>query len=227
MYVSVIIKPNQHVFIAGRTGSGKTYLVRKYLAGYENVVVLDTKGTTVWPEIPGTRWEERDNGPKPKGYLYEAGKEFTLVTRLKDLPMARTPKIMYRPVWEEMTPEFYDKFFKWCYQRRNTIVWVDEAMSVSPNPFKIPDYYKAILTRGRELNVAVWSLTQRPTGIAQVIISEATHIFCFDLNMPQDREKLAEISGAYEFEEPPGKYKFWYFFVESDRAVLAQLVERK
>jgi len=219
------ILPNQHVFVAGRTGSGKTYLARKYLAGFKNVVVLDTKGTTVWPEIAGTRWEEKDE--TRKGKLYEAGKLFTLVTRLKDLALVKTPYIMYRPVWEEMNQEYYNAFFEWCYKRRNCVVWVDEAMSVSPNPFRIPDFYKAILTRGRELNVAVWSLSQRPAGIAQVIISEATHVFAFDLNMDQDRDKLANVTGTEEFLEKPGKYNFWYFFVESDRAVLARLTERR
>lgn len=205
--MSVVIKPNQHVFVAGRTGSGKTFLARKYLAGYRNVVVLDTKGTTNWPEIPPD--------------------EITLVRNIKYLPAATTPKIIYRPVWEEMDGQYYNEFFRWCYRRRNTVVWVDEAMSVSPSPFKIPDYYKAILTRGRELNVAVWSLTQRPSGIAQVIISESTHFFVFDLNMPQDRDKLAEVTGATEFLDKPGKYKFWYFHVEQDHAVKAQLVERQ
>jgi hypothetical protein len=209
--VAVVIKPSEHVFIAGRTGSGKTYLARKYLARYPYVVALDTKGTLVWPEVP----EE----------------ELTLVTRLADLGGAKTPRIIYRPVWEEMELEFYNEFFRWCYIRGNTIVWVDEAMSVCPNPMKIPDYYKAILTRGRELKVAVWSLTQRPSGIPQVIMSESTHFFIFDLNMPQDREKLAEVTGAAELLEKPstryGKYSFWYYHVERDRAVPARLVERK
>ena len=38
-----IIPANEHVFIAGRTGSGKTFMARKYLANYTNVVAIDTK----------------------------------------------------------------------------------------------------------------------------------------------------------------------------------------
>lgn len=208
--MAVVIKPSEHVFIAGRTGSGKTFLARKYLNRYKNVVALDTKGTLVWPEVP----EE----------------ELTLVTRLADLGGVKTPKIIYRPDWQEIELEFYNEFFRWCYMRGNTIVWIDEAMSVCPNPMRIPDYYKAILTRGRELQVAAWSLTQRPSGIPQVIMSEATHFFVFDLNMPQDRAKLAEVTGAEELLEKPstkyGDYSFWYYNVNRDRAVPARLVER-
>jgi DNA helicase HerA-like ATPase len=203
----VIIPANEHVFIPGKTGTGKTFLARKYLAGYENVVAIDTKGMLDWPEIPR--------------------RELTIVTRLKDLPEVETKKIIYRPVWQEMTQEIFNEFFKWCYLRRNTIVWIDEAMSITPSPFKIPDYYKAILTRGRERNTSVWSLTQRPSGIAQVIMSEATHFFVFDLNLPQDREKLVEVTGAPELSKKPGKYIFWYFHVEKETAWKAKLVQRK
>lgn len=209
--MAVIIKPTEHVFIAGRTGSGKTFLARKYLNRYKNVVALDTKGTLQWPEVPD--------------------EELTLVSRLADLGGAKTPKIIYRPSWEEMEVDFYNEFFRWCYMRGNTIVWIDEAMSVCPNPHKIPDYYKAVLTRGRELQVAAWSLSQRPSGIPQVIMSEATHFFVFDLNMPQDREKLVEVTGAMELMKKPstqyGEYAFWYYNVNRDRAVPARLVERK
>lgn len=197
------IKPTQHTFIAGRTGSGKTVLVRNYLAGYDNVICLDTKGTTIWPEVDQA--------------------ELTLARSWNELMRAKTPKVIYRPAWEEMNPETYHEFFKWIYLRMNTIVWVDEAMSVTPNPSVIPEYYKAILTRGRERETAVWSLTQRPTGIHQIIISESSHIFSFDLNMPQDREKIAKVTGAPEFLEKPGKFMFWHYYVENEHATLATL----
>lgn len=216
-----VIQPNEHVFVPGRTGSGKTWLARKYLANYKNVVVIDTKGELKWPEIPGTKW----SGNKlANNYKQD---NLTLVETLGELQDVRTPKIIYRPSWDELNDEYFNLFFKWCYQRRNTIVWIDEAMSISPNPHKIPEYYKAILTRGRERNTAVWSLTQRPSGIAQVIISESTHFFVFDLNLTADRDKLVDLTGATEIYDKPGKYHFWYFHVEQEKAFKAKLVERR
>lgn len=207
MSKKVYIKPNEHVAVVGRTGSGKTWLARKYLAGYRNVVVLDTKGTFEWPEVPE---EER-----------------TLVRRLADLETVQTPKIIYRPDFEELEEEYYNAFFRWSYLRRNTIVLIDEAMSVAPNPFRIPDYYKAILTRGRELDVAAWSLTQRPSGIPGVILSESTHFFVYDLNLSSDRDKMVTITGMEELSRRPGKYRFWYYKMGEDQAILARLVERR
>lgn len=205
----LIIKPDEHVFIAGQTGTGKTQLGKKYLAGYENVVALDTKGTLTWPEVPS--------------------KDLALVTTINELDKVPQKKIIYRPSFEELTLEVYDQFFKWCYYRGNTIVWVDELMGVCPSPFKMPDYYKAILTRGRELYVSVWSMTQRPSGIPALAMSESSHIFTFLLNMPQDREKIAQASGCREFLIPPGKkrdYVFWYYNFDMDRPVRAKLVEK-
>lgn len=227
--MGIAIKPSESVFIAARTGGGKTFIARKYLAGYQNVVCLDTKGTTVWPEVPGTIW---DLGTKdePKFKLKEPGENLSMVFHLADLPKIKTPKIIYRPVFEELTPDFYEEFFKWCYKRQNCIVWVDEAMSVSPTPYKIPEYYKAILTRGRERRTSVWSLTQRPSGIAQVIISESIHFFVFDLNLEQDRDKMASVTGCDEFMEKPGKTKgipnFWYFNANGEVATKSYMVER-
>ncbi len=192
-----LIKANEHVFVAGRTGSGKTFLAKKFLAQYPNVVVLDTKGMLDWNEL--------------------LPEEKTIVTSLAKIGEAKTDKIIYKPRWQEMDFEVYNRFFKWVYQRKNTIVWVDEVMAVCPNPFKIPDFYKAILTRGRELNIAVWSLTQRPSGIPQIVISEATHLFIFDLNMEQDRNKLTEITGYDEFETRPGKFHFWYADIREEK----------
>lgn len=221
------INNTQHVFTAGRTGSGKTFLARKYLAGFNHVVCLDTKGTTIWPEIPGSEWDEK------KKILVNESENISLVTHLADLMKVKTPKIIYRPVFEELKPEYYDEFFRWCYRRRNCTVWVDEVMSICPNPHRIPEYYKGILTRGRELNVSVWSLTQRPSGIPQVVISESTHFFVFDLNLLQDRDKLADLTGAYELEEKPGNIKlkgktipcFWYYNVNREHAEKAYLKE--
>jgi len=208
---SKYIKINQSVFIAGRTGCGKTYLAKKYLANYPFVVALDTKGMLKWEEVPK--------------------KDLTIVTNLADLPKATTPKIIYRPSFTEMNLESYNEFFKWVYFRENCIVWVDEVMGVCPNSSKIPEYYKAILTRGREKNTACWSLTQRPLTIPAVVISESLHVFVFQLNMEQDREKIANITGYNEFKRPPqAKFQFWYLDLTGDEVnspVLGILDEKK
>jgi hypothetical protein len=45
------------------------------------------------------------------------------------------------------------------------------------------------------LGVEVWSATQRPANIPLVAISEAEHVYCFRLQLPQDRSRIEEITG--------------------------------
>lgn len=187
----VVVKPEDRVVDTGMTGSGKTFAARFFLSFYEHVVALDLKHSLQWPEVPK--------------------KELTIVRRLQDLPSVKTPKIIYRPDFTEMNLACYNAFYKWIYERRNCIVWTDEVMMVCPNPMIIPDYFRAIITQGRELGIGCWNLTQRPSGIPQLILSEAEHYMVFDLNLPVDRKKLTEITGMVELMQKPGWHNFWYY----------------
>lgn len=198
-----VIRLDEHVFDTGRTGTGKTFLWRKYLAGEKYVVVHDTKGTSDWPEVPKN--------------------DISVVKHLADLGRVDTPKIIYRPTWEECNLPYYAAFYEWVYRRRFCRVVIDELMSVCPSPFIMPDYLKAIYTRGRELHVTAWGCTQRPTGIPQIAISEATHLFIFDLNLPQDRTKLVEVTGIPRLIRRPGKRNFWYLRMGEEEAIKATL----
>lgn len=205
-----IVKRGEHVFVAGGTGSGKTFLAAEYLRPYNNVIVLDTKGM----------FENWDN---------LADNEITFTERLTDLPKIKTPKIVYRPVFQELTQESFNKFFAWIYQRRNTICLIDEAMQVSPSPSILPEWLRGCLQRGRQLDIGIWSLTQRPKTISPLLISEATHIFTFRLNLDQDREKLVEVSGCKEFYTKPELHSFWYLnmFRDSQTVKKGKLIMKK
>lgn len=188
------IRNDEHVFIAGMTGSGKTFLAYNYLPGVNKpVFVLDTKGLFDWPQIP-------DN-------------KKIIIRQLQELPdaAARFDRVIYRPIWEELDPAFYNEFFRYCYMLEHNTVVVDEVMQVCPNPARIPEWYKGILTRGRELDVNVWSLTQRPATIPVVIYSEATHWFIFKLNSAKDRQRLAEFTGYDKFNSIIPKHVFLYY----------------
>lgn len=174
-------------------------LVYYYLSGFEHVRVLDIKGMF--------------NPSK-----FTPDEDIAIVTNFADLSKAADEKnyIIYRPNFEEMESAYYDEFFKWCYFSGNCTVCVDEVMAVYDNPHKILPFHKGILTRGRELNVNIFNLTQRPSGVPQMIISEATHFFVFNLNLEVDRLKVANLTGQPDILDQPGKYIFWYYNFEMD-----------
>jgi hypothetical protein len=195
------IKNNEHVFTCGMTGSGKSVLNKVYLAGYPNVICLDTKGDVEWDE---------------------AG-DIPIFDELADLIKFGEGKAIYRPRFEELNTEYYEKFFEWVYYRMNTIVWIDEIMSISDNAHYIPKYAKAILTRGRSRNTAIWGATQRPKTIPLVYMSEASHFFIFRLNLEADRKRVMEIIPHEEINQMIPPFKFWYYNHRLETPIKAQL----
>ena len=75
------IPPNKHVFVAGMTGTGKSYLAERYLTGYEYVVKLDTKDET----------DERLSEGKSAWYGLEIHKDFEIVRNFDDLEVTSSP----------------------------------------------------------------------------------------------------------------------------------------
>src|SRR6266576_348530 len=91
----------------GQTGSGKTTLAEHICRLRPYVVVLDSKGTVDW-----------------SGYQ--------LHRTLGTLVQSTAPKLIYRPIYDELTnDETIDLFFNWVYQRKNTTLYVDEIYSVA------------------------------------------------------------------------------------------------
>lgn len=195
------IGTDEHTLVVGMTGSGKSYFCETYLKGYPHVIKLDTKG----------EYFERKKAGLNAWAGLEEGKDFVMVEHITELAQVTTPKIIYCPDFEEQEPEYYDEFFRFCYMRENTIIWVDELMSISTASF-YPKWLRACMTRGRSKNVSVWACTQRPLDIPSIVPSNTTHFICYDLMLEQDRKKMSDITGAPEFRNrPKGKYHFWYF----------------
>ncbi|MED1170207.1 ATP-binding protein [Bacillus paranthracis] len=207
------IPTDQHVFIAGKTGSGKSFLAEVYLAGYDHVIMLDTKGQSL---------ERRKKGENLWDGLKE-GKDFVLVETLEEVAEARTKKIIYCPIPEEQDEEHYDALMKWVYERENTILWIDELMQVCPSPSKYPYHMKHLYQRGRFVDSVVWACTQRPATIPSDIMSNSTHFFIFDLNKVADRKRVADDLGSDMFMDKPGYRNFWYMRDSDDEPVRATL----
>ena len=162
----------ERAMFVGQTGSGKTTLARVLLETRRYVVVLDNKGMLKWPD-------------------YHVHKT------LDDLAKDKHPRLIYRPSWVESTdPIAVEDFFAWVYLRRHCTCYIDELMSLDQRGGdNYPPHFGACLTRGRELGIELWSATQRPKRVPQVSISEAEHVYAFHLKLPQDRDRVAELTG--------------------------------
>jgi len=211
--VSVHIGTDEHVFVAGQTGTGKSFLAEIYLAGFEHVIKLDTKGEVY----------ERRKKKEPIWRGLTENKDYTVIENLSQIEDVETKKIIYAPAFEEQESEFYDALMKYVYERENTILWIDELMSVADSPIRYPKYLRALMTRGRSKNAVVWALTQRPMDIPSIVLANTTHYFVFDMQLPQDRKKIAEATGCPEFLDKPNHRNFWYFKNGDQHPILATL----
>lgn len=162
--------PTDRAAFVGQTGSGKTTLAEYVCSLKPYVVALDPKGMLNW-----------------RGY--------ELHSTLDSLTQSAAPKLIYRPVYDELQdPETMDLFFQWVYRRRNTALYVDEIYAVAKGDV-YPWHFGACLTRGREVGVTVYTATQRPARVPQIVFSESEHVYCFFLKMPRDRDRMDEMAG--------------------------------
>ena len=208
------IPTNKHVLVCGMTGTGKSFLCEQYLSRYDYVVKLDTKDETTERQLAGvSAWDG-----------LEENKDFTIVRNIDLLDDVETKKIIYAPPYDEQNEETFNRFFKWCFDRGNTIVWVDELMSIG-TVHRYPKELGRLMTQARSKNVALWCCTQRPSGIPNIVPANCSYFFVFDMALPQDRKKLVEVTGMMEMYELPTGYNFWYYKMGERQAVKGILVK--
>lgn len=179
--------------LVGQTGSGKTTLARYLLNHRRYKVVADYKGRIDWPE-------------------------YKTYTTLSKLVSAREDSLLYRPSYaESQDEETQNKFWEWIYRRGGTTVYADETTAFAHGDI-FPYHYGACLVRGRELGIELWSSTQRPTRVPQVMLSESEHYYVFKLKLPQDRERVEAFSGISRREilELPKQY---FLYARQDSGV--------
>lgn len=204
--VDLQIASNERVFLAGRTGSGKTFLARHLLAKSTRLVVLDPKGTLgrdMAPEWNLTDWSEK--GAK----LLERGEPCRL----------RVPA----PLDGNWAP------YLWAvYRAGGVTLYVDEMYGVVPPGKVAPEPLLACYTRGRELRVGVFAASQRPSWVPLVAMSEADWFFVFRLTLDEDRKRLASFMGASVMQPITDRYGFMTYHPEWDEPIYTpQLVVRK
>jgi energy-coupling factor transporter ATP-binding protein EcfA2 len=182
------IPPRDRVVVVGRTQSGKSTLARALTAGYQSQVVID---------------------PKHREELARSHTVYDVAGFVQLYPH-RARRIVYRPDPEARTPDDVDQVIRRILAYGQTAIVVHEAMLYASPAWILPAYKRAIVT-GAELGIPVWSCTQRPTGVHNVVLSEAEHVFLFDLHLPSDREKMAGIVGVNALEVPNRPFAFGYY----------------
>ena len=208
-----VIPSNKHVLVCGTTGTGKSYFCEHYIrASYKYVVKLDTKD-----EVSERRMEGR-----PVWEGLEEGKDVTVCHKLEELDDCETDKIIFCPDFYDQTIEMFETFFNWVFARQNTVLWIDELMSIGTAQ-AYPRALGRIMQQGRSKNVGVFACTQRPSGIPSIVPANASYFVIYAMPLPQDRKKVMEVSGMPELYEMPDGHNFWFYKVGDKKPSMCKL----
>lgn len=183
------IKSNQHLFIAGRTRSGKTVLIRTLLPSLPRVIYHDRKF---------------ENADLLTSY------HFSLCNNPSEVIQAlnnNIKRILYQPHNPDNSD--FDELCKIVFNVGNITLVCDESAALF-EVHKAPLWAKELIRLGSQRGIGVWLLTQRPRGIDNVCISESTYIISFRLNMKPDRDKIVETCGS-EVQEPLRTLPLYHF----------------
>jgi hypothetical protein len=165
---------HDRVFIAGRTGSGKSELINVLFSGFAcQRLLVDTKDEF---DIPG-------------------------VERVRDVAAIDWSEPIIHYVDSSSQAGEFDELFEACLRRRHLVVAVHELADLCEHsPGRTPRAVNAYITKGRAHGLGLLGGSQRPVNIPRTARTEVQHVFAFVPPMdPDDRPVIARMM---ELEEP-------------------------
>ena len=191
------IARNDRAFFCGATGSGKTTLAKALLWGQRHVIVLDPKRDFFLPQAAGAVTIDLARNP-------DKARQFVL-------DWEGPGPLIIQPGLEILNEPFaLDWVFEWVFGRRNTLIYVDEASTIT-NGANIGKGHAACIQLGRSRGIGTWHATQRPVNVPRVLLTEAEHIFRFRLRHPADQQRIADVSDPVTLSREPEPQQFWYY----------------
>jgi|SRR5579884_2108912 len=189
--------------LVGKTGSGKSTTARVLASQFTLSwpgIVLDTKPTAVW-----RGWGLIGRTPDEALELLDAGYR----------------RVVYRPAYEDKTPEALDYFlhlcFEWAKDNGPLLVILDEVTHVSAGAYPTRGVSEC-LGEGREYGLTMLNCTQRPAFINGKFYTETERFYVHRLRAPKDRQRINEHLG---YDLPMAeRYRFWYYDESREEAPL-------
>jgi hypothetical protein len=194
----------QRVAIIGRTGSGKTQAGIWHLSGQKfdrkPWLVINTKGDPLINDISTMP------GVTNCDLNASVGKRGIYV-------------VQPRPDQKDEL----DKFLWRIWARGNCGIYIDEGYMVTGI-----DSFDAMLTQGRSKHIPMIVLSQRPVWMSRFVFSEADFYQLFNLNLLDDRRKMAEYIRELDPEyHLPEYHSVWYDVAEDHVIQFAPVPSRE
>lgn len=99
-------------------------------------------------------------------------------------------------------------------RQRNRLIVVDEYKHCVDSARRAGYGIEGVHLRGRGLNVGMIGQTQEPVDIPRQLLSQAAHVFLFDLSYPTDIKYVRSLYPDYD--RPPHTHGFFHAYIDGD-----------
>ena len=184
-------KQRKITLVVGKTGYGKSFIVKDAINRLDRVVIFDTLGE------------------------YNNYEDFTVVTTLKDLHKELLQK--YEDTYMQIIcryteQEQYETALAMCYMVGNLTVVIEEISNFS-NAHALSPILEKIVRFGRHRDMSIIGITQRFSDIGLLLRNNLDMLVCFNLTAPNDINYLREIEFIGDNADSVPKLKRYQFLV--------------
>jgi energy-coupling factor transporter ATP-binding protein EcfA2 len=167
------IDPSERWLFLGKTGSGKTELVKYFLREVSKlypVVIVD----------PNELWLGKGKGRNPKEWATK-----------KELGSIDKPRLVttFNPKWKvqciQPDEQELDLLESLCYdvmKKEDMFIYFDETEGIATATY-VPKFIRVLWKRGRAHHVGAWAATQVPKGIPKIFKSQAEHFITLKVGL--------------------------------------------
>lgn len=203
MPARVHVRSDERLVVTGATGTGKTTFCRALLLPRiprtHCFVAVDPKRDSNWRHLKDVRvgWGGVDLKPGPQAF--------------------RWPSIRSE---DDGSGEFlakdrnFNRLLRAIWARGNVIMLVDETSALFPAPHTMTGMMGRLIREGRQRNIGIWWLVQRPAQLPQIILTEAEAWAVFTLRRALDRKTAADFMGdevAAPLPQEEGRSHFFWW----------------
>jgi len=212
--MNIVPEIGKHGLAVGKNGSGKTTTVASLIVPASQVypvLVIDSKGDGSLEQLPGAR----------------------VVTLPKDIEFDGLE--IYKPEGLLNTSDYLDGVLQLAYEtKRSMYVYIDEMYQVCSRPQPSLGLSNLLMrgrhrsVNGRPVRMSTLMSSQRPSWIPRHCGTEATYFYVHDLALPDDRKRMAELTGMPSLAMQPGpNHEFWFYKTGMGEPILCRINKRK